>query len=62
MTVEEYLEFLTMLLVENKCLKQEEFLYYVDKKCNINKFNNRYGDLLDKFLNQYVVTKAEKSD
>lgn len=62
MTVEEYLEFLTMLLVENKCLKQEEFLDYVDKKCNINKFNNRYDDLLDKFLNQYVVTKAEKSD
>lgn len=62
MTVEEYLEFLTMLLVENKCLKQEEFLDYVGKKCSINKFNDRYDDLLDKFLNQYVVTKAEKSD
>ena len=63
MSLEELLEFNTMLLVESKCLGHEDFYNYVDEHCDINnRFNVRYQELLDKFLNKYALNKTEKSE
>ena len=63
MTLEELLEFNTMLLIEFKCLDNDDFYDYVDRHCDINNvFNVRYSELLDKFLNKYALNKPEKSD
>lgn len=63
MTLEELLEFNTMLMIENKCLKSDIFYDYVDRNCDINNvFNVRYDELLDKFLNKYALDNSEKSD
>lgn len=63
MNIEELLEFNTMLLIERKCQKDHSFYNYMDEHCDIdNKFNTRYNELLDKFLNKYALDKAEKSE
>ena len=58
----ELIEFVTMLLVENKCNKEEDFCRYFLKNSDRNEFNSRYKILLDKFLNNYALTKTEKSE
>lgn len=58
----ELLEFVTMLLIENKCNKEDKFYNYVERNTNIKVFNKRYKKLLDKFLNDYALNKTEKSD
>lgn len=57
-------EFMLMLLLENRSLKEDwnDFNSYLSKKCDINTFNKRYGELLDKFLTNYALNTTEKSD
>ena len=57
-------EFILMLLLENRCLKEggENFHTYLSKRCDIEIFNARYKELLDKFLTDYALTTTEKSD
>ena len=62
MTTQEYLEFITMLLVERASQKMEKFEAYMDKRCEVESFNSRYKELLDKFLNNYALNKTEKSE
>ena len=51
-----------MLLIENNCFNNIKFADYVKKYYDVNKFNNRYMELLDKFLNKYALNKPEKSE
>ena len=64
LSLEEVLEFIIMLLLENRCLKKESenFHSYLSKHCDIETFNARYKELLDKFLTNYALNTAEKSD
>lgn len=63
----ELLEFVILLLIENRSLrgyslKEDKFNEYIDRYSNVNKINKRYKQLLDKFLNNYALNKTEKSD
>jgi len=58
----EVLEFIIMLLIENRSLKDDKFSSYVSRHCNVETFNNRYKKLLDKFLTNYALNTTEKSD
>ena len=63
MTLDEILEFISMLLIENRCLHgKENFYSYLSNHCDISTFNARYKELLDKFLTNYALNSAEKSD
>lgn len=62
MTIERMSELILMLLVENKCLEHKDFYEYIDSNYSIIRFNNRYNELLDEFLNEYALSKAEKSE
>jgi len=64
MTSEEMQEFIIMLLVENRALKNdsEKFLNFLEKHYDLKSFNKRYIKLLDKFMNQYALNKTEKSE
>ena len=58
-------EFIIMLLIENRsyCSKDEGIFYdYLKEHYDLNKFNDRYRELLDKFLNDYALNKTEKSE
>ena len=55
-------EFIIMLLIENNCFNNIKFSDYIKKHYNIDKFNNRYMELLDNFLNEYALNKTEKSE
>jgi hypothetical protein len=55
-------EFIVMLLIENNCFNNIKFSDYIKEHYNIDKFNNRYMELLDSFLNEYALNKTEKSE
>ena len=55
-------EFIIMLLIENNCFNNIKFSDYIKKHYNIDKFNNRYMELLDNFFNEYALNKTEKSE
>ena len=55
-------ELLLLFSIEEKCEKDNSFYNHVVKFANPSKFNDRYSELLDKFLNQYALNKAEKSE
>lgn len=62
MTVERMLEFSILTHLEDKYNEDDDFSIYMDSHCNLDKFNKRYGELLDEFLTQYALNKTEKSD
>ena len=62
MEYNEKIEFITMLLIENRCNRDQEFLNYIIVNSDKETFNKRYMILLDKFLKDYALSKAEKSD
>ena len=64
MIPEKMLEFIVMLLIENRCIIDDNgiFIDFVEKNHNIEAFNNRYKELLDEFLKPYALNKTEKSD
>jgi hypothetical protein len=57
-------EFIIMLLIENRSFQQDEkrFYDYLKKHYDLNKFNERYMELLDDFMKSYALNKTEKSD
>ena len=55
-------EFTIMLLLENLARKNKDFLNYLYDKYDAKVFNNRYRELLDKFLEPYALNKTEKSE
>jgi len=54
-------EFIIMLLLENLATNNDSFKNYFYKHYDTVKFNNRYKDLLDEFLNEYALNTSEKS-
>jgi hypothetical protein len=62
METTEETEFIVLLLIENNCYNNIMFSDYIDKHYDTKKINERYRELLDKFLNKYALNKAEKSD
>lgn len=62
MKIEDLVEFILMLLIENKVKGDDKFYEYFLKKANKKKFNARYQQLLDDFLNLYALNKTEKSE
>ena len=58
-------ECIIMLLIENRALLQndrEQFLDFLKERYDLNKFNERYKELLDNFMNDYALNKTEKSE
>ena len=55
-------EFIILLLLENNCFNNIQFSDYIKKYYDVNKFNSRYMELLDSFLNEYALNKTEKSE
>lgn len=55
-------EFIIMLLIERLSYKDDNFNDYFHNNYDVNKFNDRYRELLDKFLDPYALNKTEKSD
>jgi len=55
MEIEELIEFIGMLLIENKCNSDRDFHKYLLVNSDKDKFNERYKILLDKFLNLYAL-------
>ena len=55
-------EFIILLLLENNCFNNIKFSDYIKKHYNVDKFNERYRELLDDFLNEYALNKTEKSE
>lgn len=65
MTPNEYLELQTMLLIENRSYCSDDkgqFYKYLNERYDLDKFNERYIQLLDKFLNKYALNNTEKSE
>ena len=58
-------EFIIMLLIENRsyCSSDEGIFYkYLKEHYNIDKFNERYMELLDEFMKPYALNNTEKSE
>lgn len=55
-------EFILMLLIEKKCQENTSFYDYFISHANKEKFNARYKELLDNFLNKYALNNTEKSE
>ena len=57
-------EFIIMLLIENRSFQQDEkrFYDYLKEHYDLNKFNERYMELLDDFMKSYALNKTEKSE
>lgn len=55
MSIEETLEFNTLLLLETANRQNEDLEQYIEHKYNTHAINKRYKILLDKFLNQYAL-------
>ena len=55
-------EFIIMLLLENLAHRDKDFLNYLYDNYDAKAFNNRYRELLDKFLEPYALNKTEKSE
>ena len=58
-------EFIIMLLIENRsyCFDDKIAFYeHLKKHYDIDKFNERYMELLDEFMKPYALNKTEKSE
>jgi hypothetical protein len=58
-------EFIIMLLIENRsyCSSDKGTFYeYLKEHYDIDKFNERYMELLDNFMKPYALNKTEKSE
>lgn len=64
MTVDESNELIIMLLIENRSHANDGGLFseYITEYYNIEAFNDRYRELIDKFLSKYALNKTEKSE
>ena len=58
-------EFIIMLLIENRSFLADDngnFFNYLKERYDLEKFNKRYLELLDKFLKPYALNNTEKSE
>ena len=55
-------EFSIMLHLERLANVNREFAEHLSNNYDIDKFNKRYRELLDEFLNDYALNNTEKSD
>ena len=58
-------EFIIMLLIENRSFLADDngnFFNYLKERYDLNKFNERYMELLDDFMKSYALNKTEKSE
>ena len=62
MNFDEREEFIIMLLLENLAHRDKDFLNYMYDRYEAKVFNDRYKELLDKFLEPYALNKTEKSE
>ena len=65
MGVNDRQEFIIMLLIENRSYCSDDkgqFYEYLNERYDLDKFNERYIQLLDKFLNKYALNNTEKSE
>ncbi len=65
MNSEEKQEFTIMLLIENRSYTSSDggsFYDFIKEHYNLEKFNERYMELLDKFMKPYALNKTEKSE
>lgn len=58
------LEFSILLGLENGCKINPDLKDYIENLnfYNVIRINERYAELLDKFLNKYALTNTEKSE
>ena len=66
MESDEKQEFIIMLLIENRSYsssdKKNAYYRHLKEHYNIEKFNKRYMELLDKFMKPYALNNTEKSE
>lgn len=63
MTEKELLELAVVLLIENRSRTDEgEFADFLNEHYCLDKFNEMYINLLDKFFYKYAMIKTEKSE
>lgn len=55
-------EFSIMLHLERLASVNREFAEHLHNNYDMDKFNKRYRELLDEFLNDYALNNTEKSD
>lgn len=55
-------EFSIMLHLERLASVNRKFSEHLSNNYDMDKFNKRYRELLDEFLNDYALNKTEKSD
>ena len=56
------LNLIILHLIKNDYITNNQFQEYLEKYYNIERLNNDYLSLLDEFLNEYALSKAEKSE
>lgn len=62
MTQERKCEFSIMLHLERLANANIKFAEHLHDNYDMDKFNKKYRELLDEFLNDYALNKTEKSD
>ena len=55
-------ELIILLLLETKFHDREDYHEMFKKEYNCDKINDRFNELLDKFLNEYALNNTEKSE
>ena len=55
-------ELIILLLLETRFHDREDYHEMFKKEYNCNKINERFNELLDKFLNEYALNNTEKSE
>jgi len=55
-------ELIILLLLETRFHDIDDYHEMFKKEYNCDKLNERYNELLDKFLNEYALNNTEKSE
>jgi len=55
-------ELIILLLLETRFHDRDDYHEMFKKEYNCDKINDRFNELLDKFLNEYALNNTEKSE
>ena len=55
-------ELIILLLLEARFHDREDYYEMFGREYNCDKINDRFNELLDKFLNEYALNNTEKSE
>ena len=55
-------ELIILLLLETRFHDRDDYHEMFKKEYNCDKINERFNELLDKFLNEYALNNTEKSE